>query len=182
MLKKRLVMAMFLSGMVLNQTALGNDFGGWFSGSKAQQQPAQQQQQVAQQQQPYNNDSRINQQINPDNSNLEKYMDQMNRNADALSKIYPKSNQNIAEINTSSYINTLQMIIINEATKKLDGMDNKELINSNLSEVASCQKKHNLNTVAEVNARLNSEQNLIVQNYLRANSSFITANKNECVF
>lgn len=120
--------------------------------------------------------SAYNNQNQNSNSSLEARMNGLNATIENLSKFNNGSKDNL----TNNYLNIVQLIVISEATKSLDGKDNRGLINNMLAGVVSCQNKYKVNVIQQVNNQLPRDVATTVQKYLGQNSQSISGNS-ECL-
>lgn len=109
-------------------------------------------------------------------SGLEQRMNYLNS---TISKLSQTTSQTKDEL-TSNYLNIVQFIVINDATKQLDGKDNRSTINNMLAGVIGCQNKYNINVIQTTNNSLPSDVARIVNNYLTQNIKTIPSQP--CVY
>lgn len=114
-----------------------------------------------------------------DNSGLETRMSNMANTVEGVNKLNRKYANNAL---ANDYLAVVQMIIINESTKMLDGMDNSKLINSMVSNVYACQDKLNNNITQTVNNDLSRVAYASIQNYLSMNNNAIRNNAGKCIY
>lgn len=111
------------------------------------------------------------------NSSLEARMNGLNTTIENLNRFSNAGNDELK----NNYLNIVQLIVISEATKALDGKDNRALINNMLAGVVSCQNKYKVNVIQQVNSQLPRDVAGTIHNYLNQNNQSITGNA-ECIY
>ncbi|HCA5183654.1 TPA: transporter [Acinetobacter baumannii] len=111
---------------------------------------------------------------------LEGRMNNLNGTIESINRLDKKFNNTANSTLASNYLNIVQLIVISETTKTLDGIDNRPLINDMLSQVANCQAKYKVNVIQQVNSQLPRDAAMVVQNYLSRNS--ISSSGNSCSY
>lgn len=114
-----------------------------------------------------------------DNSGLETRMTNMASTVEGVNNLNRKYANNAV---ASDYLAVIQMIIINENTRAIDGMDNSKLINSMVANVYACQAKLNNNITQNVNNDLSRSAYASIQNYLSINHNAIRNSAGKCIY
>lgn len=114
-----------------------------------------------------------------DSSGLETRMSNMANTVEGVNNLNRKYANNAL---ANDYLAVVQMIIINESTKTLDGMDNSKLINSMVANVYACQAKLNNNITQTVNNDLSRSAYASIQNYLSMNNNAISNSAGKCIY